>query len=251
MEPAGVVDEGHGRVPVTRGLVPGAELVAPLLLDLVEGGRELLVRLRRGLDARGGEDVLAPVGDAATGVVRDAVGLALVGDGGLEAVQPGVGVVELRRVDGSEGSLDHVGEHLRVAHLDHVGGLVGGEDGVELGVLVGPAVVLVLDGDPGVLLLDRRVGGLDQLRPVVLRVHREPDRQLLGVRAGVRALALTAPARRDGDHHARDTDRDRQLPLHATLLRDAIAQGCHKPPAPRGDRRTAHGARTWTNGVDQ
>src|SRR3989442_5693729 len=47
------------------------------------------------------------------------------------------------------------------------------------------SVVLVVDLDAGVLLLDGRVGGLHQVRPVVLGVDGEPDSQLLGVRAAV------------------------------------------------------------------
>src|SRR5438128_2453146 len=106
-----------------------------------------------------------------------------------------------------------------------------------------PAEVLVLDLDAGVRLLHRRVGCLHQLGPVVLRVDGEPDGQLLGVGAAVRrALVVVAPARRDGDHHARDTDRGYQLALHATLLRDAT-----NPPASPRERW----AGTWTNGVDQ
>ena len=237
----GVVDEGHRGVPVRRRLVPGAELVALLLLDLVQGGGEFGVRLGGGLDVDLGGDVLAPGAHAATGVVGDTVGLALVLGGLLEAVQPRVRLIELLRVDLGEGALHHVAEHLGVAHLDNVRRLVGGEHRVKLGVLVRPAVVLVLDLDAGVLLDDRVVGRLHQFGPVVLRVDGEPDGQFLGVTAGLVPALVRITTGRKADHHARDAYRRDELALHATLLRDA----CNPCPPQRHTTSTTRGAGTW------
>src|SRR3954447_25576690 len=87
----------HGGEPVHRH-VDRAELGALVVgLQLVGRLEEVVVGLRH-LDLRLLEEVGAVDQDASTGVVRHAIGLAVELTGARQALQPGVGVLELALV---------------------------------------------------------------------------------------------------------------------------------------------------------
>ncbi len=218
-------DVGHRRVPVAAREVEGGValvLLAVLLGDLVHRLEEGVLGLGEGVGAgRLLQHLLVVDRDAGTGVVRHAVLLALEGAGVGEALDPGVRVLVLLGVDLGEGAVEDVLHRLGVAELDDVRELVPAEGGVELLGLVGPALVLDVHLDIGVLLLELRVDVLDQLRPGALGVDHQPDGQVFLAVLGLGvARRLRVPARRETGHHASDTDGRNELALHVTLLRE-------------------------------
>src|SRR5690606_2207831 len=125
-----------------------------------------------------------------------------------------------------------VGRGLGVADLEDVRRVLLGQRGGQLLLDAVPLLDLELDLRLGLLL---ELGG-QVLLPLVRRgaVH-HPDRERLAgpaVRPGLLVVAAVAAARRDGDHHARDTDRGYQLALHA-------------PPLPEGMPRTPTRSAGW------
>ena len=92
----------------------------------------------------------------------------------------------------------HVLRHLGVAHLDHVGRVAARECRVELLQVVAPVLVLDVDRRAGVILLELRVGGSDDVRPAGLCVDLEPYGELVGL------LRADACARRRRDDSERD-----------------------------------------------
>ncbi len=253
-------DVGHGGVPVAAGQVEGGEglVVAVLVGDLVQRLLQLVLGLRKLLGARAlVEHLLVEDRHARPGVVGDAVELALEGAGVLQALDPGVGVVVLLRIDLGEGPVEDVGHGLGVAELDHVGELVAAQRGVELLGLVAPLLVLDLDLDLGVLLLELGVDVLDQLGPGALGVVHQPDgERLVTLLGGLGGVVPTVPAAGDeAGHHRRGTDRRYELVLHVLLLRDARSPPARRPrsPLPPDGRvcRTVRGGRRGASTCDE
>jgi hypothetical protein len=138
----------------------------------------------------------------------------------------------------SQGAGRHVLGHLGVAELDDVGRRAAGQRRVELGQVVGPRLVLDVDGDVRVLRLDRGVGGVDQLGPALLRVDLQPDgERARGVGRGARRAATRVAGRAGGQgERTRHGARDEELAeLHSPSGIPAIrSRWPDVPPGPGG-----------------
>ncbi|CAM5383288.1 hypothetical protein STENM36S_02644 [Streptomyces tendae] len=235
-------------VPVLAGQVD--RLGVGLVADRLEVVVELVAGLGQFLDARVRPDLLVVDDDAVDHEPWGRVLLAVEHGGLVEGLGPVGADLALEVAQVREAAGLGVGGGLGVADLEDVGRVLLGEGGGQLLLDAVPLLDLELD-----LGLGLRLELLGEVRlPVVGRgaVHHPHGERLAGVAVGAGLLAVVvavAPARGDRDHHARDTDRGYKLALHANP-----PQGCHTTPLPpRGcsSTRTAHGAGTWTNGVDQ
>src|SRR5207237_8454833 len=120
-------------VPVRAGEAERREgriALAELLHQLLAGGEELRLALRRAR-AAGGLVLVLPVDHGPRArVIRDAVQLAVVRTGALEALKPRPRVGEVRGLQLLERAVGHVLRRLRVAELEDVRGVAARDRGV-------------------------------------------------------------------------------------------------------------------------
>lgn len=241
-------DVGHGGVPVTARVVQGRGalvLLRELGLDLVHGLEEVVLVLREDVAAGTGlQHVLVVDREAGGGVVRNAVDLALVGAGVLEALDPGVRVLVLRGVDLAERAVEDVLHGLGVAEFDNVRELVATEGGVELLDLVRPAWYWILTLTFGYFFLNWALTSLTSSGQVDWA---SPMSQT--VRSSLRSFGSFEDVLSSEPHAAMETNMP-ATPIAAMSLRfTPPSSGMLQPPPPPHRARTStstSGAGTWS-----
>src|SRR6185312_3131113 len=100
-----------------------------------------------------------------------------------QALEPGLVVGVVAPCERRERAGREVLGRLGVTELDHVRRRARGKRGVELGEVLGPALLLELHVDAWMLRLERRGRGIAGVRPQLSRLGLEPDAKLGRLRA--------------------------------------------------------------------